>query len=75
MSLFSFFADMRGATRELRRIADAMERWSPPPDTRPSEPLKPEEVTYATDDELAYEELRDEARKLGILDEPEEERS
>lgn len=31
MGLFSFFADLRGATLELRRIADALDRAYPIP--------------------------------------------
>lgn len=71
MSLFTFFADLRGVSRELRRIADALDRAFPT--TQPAAPAEPDDITYADDDRLAVEELREQARRLGILDEEEEE--
>lgn len=75
MSLFAWFADTRAIARELKRIADALERHSPPPPTGPVEPIQPEDIAYATDEAMAVEELREEARRLGILTDEEHEPS
>ena len=68
MSFFSFFADLRGLTKQAKRIADAMDRAYPIP--RPEDTAAAElvDVSYASDEATALEELRAEARRLGILD-------
>lgn len=72
MAIFQWFADLRGATRELRRIADALDRAIP---LAPAAvPAEPEDISYSDDDALALEEVKEKARALGILDEEEEPR-
>jgi len=55
MSLFSFVVDLKSATRELARIAAALER-AYPPDPEP-EAVKPEDaVTYVDEEVMAARE-------------------
>ncbi len=73
MALFQVFADLKGVRHELRRIADALDRAFPVP-PQPV-PVTEEDVSYSDDEKLALEEAREEARRLGILEDDEEEAS
>ena len=68
MSLFQWFADMRGVVRELRRIADALERAYPVPSNDPPEITEADDITYASDEQTARQEMMAEAKRLGLLD-------
>lgn len=70
MSLFTLFADLRGVRKELARVADALDRAFPAPPT-PVE-ITEDDVSYSDDEKLALEEVKEEARRLGIVDEEEE---
>jgi len=72
LSLFQWFADMRGVVRELRRIADAAERAFPVPSSEPPEITEADDITYASDEQTARQEMLAEAKRLGLLDEAKE---
>lgn len=64
MSLFTFISDTRAIAKELRRIADALERAFPPTgDPKPRTPAEADDITYASDEATARQELRDELDK------------
>jgi len=58
-SLITINADFKYVGQQLRRIADALEAFSPPP--AEAIPLKPEEeVTYTDEEKIAVQEAREE---------------
>ena len=64
MSLLTYISDTRAVARELRRIADALDRLAPPTgDPSPRTPADADDITYATDEETAKQELRDDIAK------------
>lgn len=79
MSLFNLFADLRGVRKELRRIADALDRAVPIPSPDQAGPTEGNDVSYASDESSARQELIDNALRAGYrwidgeLVEPEEE--
>ncbi len=63
-SLFSFFADLRGATAQLTRIADALDRAYPiPTEGDATEPV----VSYYDEKRAALEDYIEYLRKTGQL--------
>jgi len=73
MSLFTLFADLRGLTREAKRIADALERAYPP--LAPLSAYKAagaDDISYATDEGTAKQELIDELHRMETEGEEEE---
>src|ERR1700751_5885788 len=65
MSLFPLFRDLRGLTKEARRLADALERAFPP--TAPLSSYKAadaDDISYATDEGTARQELLDELHRM-----------
>lgn len=61
MSLFTFISDTRATNRLLTRIAEALERIAPPTgDPAPRTPATGDDVSYASDEQTAKQELLDE---------------
>lgn len=61
MSLFTYISDTRAIAKQLVRIADALERAYPPTgDPKPRTPAEAEDISYATDEATAKQELMDE---------------
>ena len=61
MSLFTFISDTRATNKLLTRIAEALERIAPPTgDPLPRTPAVADDVSYASDEQTAKQELMDE---------------
>jgi hypothetical protein len=63
VALFTFITDHRAIARELKRCADALERLAPPTgDDKVRTPADANDVSYATDEATAKQELLDELK-------------
>lgn len=61
MSLFTYISDTRKVAKELHRIADALERAFPPQEAPVVRtPAQADDISYATDEDTAKQELKDE---------------
>lgn len=61
MSIFTYISDTRKVAHELKRIADALERLAPPTgDDKPRTPADATDVSYASDEQTAKQDLLDE---------------
>lgn len=61
MSLFTFISDTRATNKLLARIADALDRLAPPEQAPVARtPAAAEDITYASDEASARQELLDE---------------
>jgi hypothetical protein len=66
MSLFTWLADFRPVTRELKRIADALDRAYPLPVAATTEPADERDVSYSSDEESMRQQLLEEAARKGF---------